>query len=234
VKEPVRGRYDPKTSAPREAPAIGAVVRELAGKPSFWLMSFGASASSIMGYGLIFWLPSFFERSFGLNLETRAWYYAAIIFFGGVAGIWLGGWLADKLGQARKSMFALVPAAAFILAAPAYAVGVMTNDLVIGFVLFLIPQALSLVWIGPVVAGVQGLVQPNARAVASALFLFINNLIGIGLGTLLMGRISDALRAVYGEESLRMAILYCTAFYVVAAVLMLLAARHLPKDWAKA
>jgi predicted MFS family arabinose efflux permease len=234
VKEPVRGRYDPKTATPQPAPAIGAVLKELAAKPSFWLLSFGASASSIMGYGLIFWLPSFFERSFGLSLESRAWYYAAIIFFGGVAGIWLGGWLADKLGQAKRSRYALVPAGAFILAAPAYAIGVMTNDLVIGFVLFLIPQALSLVWIGPVVAGVQGLVQPRARAVASALFLFINNLIGIGLGTLLMGRISDALRAVYGNESLRMAIFYCTGFYVLAAVLMLLASRYLDRDWAKA
>lgn len=234
VKEPMRGRYDAPSAAPQPAPAIGAVLKELSGKPSFWLMSFGASASSIMGYGLIFWLPSFFARSFGLELEQRAWYYAAIIFFGGVVGIWMGGWLADKLGQAKKSMFALVPAVAFCLAAPAYAIGVMNNDLALGFVLFVIPQALSLVWIGPVLAGVQGLVQPQARAVASAIFLFINNLIGIGLGTLLMGRISDALKTVYGDESLRMAILYCTGFYLVAAVLMLLAARTLGRDWAKA
>lgn len=233
VKEPMRGRFDPQTATPQPAPAIGAVLKELSKKPSFWLMSFGASASSVMGYGLIFWLPSFFERSFGLALADRAVYYAGILFFGGVVGIWMGGWLADKLGQAKKSMYALVPAFAFILAAPAYAFGVMTNDLVLGFFLFLAPQALSLVWIGPVLAGVQGLVQPRARAVASAIFLFINNLIGIGLGTLLMGRISDALRAVYGDESLRMAILYCTGFYVLAAVLMLLAARTLKRDWAQ-
>lgn len=234
VKEPVRGRFDPQTATPQPAPPISAVLKEISTKPSFWLMSFGASASSVMGYGLIFWLPSFFERSFGLGLADRAWYYAGILLFGGVIGIWMGGWLADKLGQAKKSMYALVPATAFILAAPAYALGVMTNDLVMGFFLFLIPQALSLVWIGPVLAGVQGLVQPRARAVASAIFLFINNLIGIGLGTLLMGRISDALRSVYGDESLRMAILYCTGFYVLAAVLMLLASRTLKRDWAQA
>lgn len=232
VKEPARGRFDAKPIEGEAPPSIGEVFGILARKPSFWLLSLGASSSSVMGYGLIFWLPSFFERSFGLGLEQRAWYYAGIIFFGGVAGIWLGGWLVDKLGQARRSMFALVPAIAFILAAPAYAVGVMTNNLALGFVLFLIPQALSLVWLGPVIAGIQGLAPMRGRAVASALFLFINNLIGIGLGTALMGRISDALRVVYGDESLRMAILYCTGFYIVAAILMFLAARTLPRDWA--
>lgn len=232
VKEPLRGRFDPGPKPP--APPFKDVAKLVLSKPAFWFLAFGASASSVMGYGLIFWLPSFFERSFGLTLVDRALFYSAILFFGGVAGIWAGGWLADKLGGARKSAFALVPAVAFLLAAPCYAFGVMAQDLRVGFFAFLVPQALSLMWLGPVLAAIQGLAPPAMRATASALFLFVNNLIGIGGGTLLLGAISETLVPIYGQESLRYSILYCTAFYVLAALLMAAAARRLPKDWHQA
>jgi hypothetical protein len=69
------------------------------------------------------------------------------------------------------------------------------------------------------------------RSTASASFLLINNLIGLGVGPLLMGRLSDALKATYGVDSLRNAAVACTAFYVLAAVLMFVAVRHLRASW---
>ena len=69
------------------------------------------------------------------------------------------------------------------------------------------------------------------RSTASGSFLFINNLIGLGVGPLLMGSISDALKASYGAESLRYAAVGCTAFYLVAALLMLFAIKRLRTDW---
>lgn len=58
------------------------------------------------------------------------------------------------------------------------------------------------------------------RSTASAVFLFINNLIGIGLGTTLIGVLSDALRVRgAGVESLRYATLSGTGFYVIASLL---------------
>src|SRR3546814_2431257 len=52
-------------------------------------------------------------------------------------------------------------------------------------------QALALMWLGPVIPAVQGLVPPTMRATASASVLFINNLLGIGAGTLFFGAVSD-------------------------------------------
>ena len=60
------------------------------------------------------------------------------------------------------------------------------------------------------------------RATASASFLLINNLIGLGVGPLLIGRLSDALKQSYGAEALRYAAVACTGFYLLAALLMLL------------
>jgi MFS family permease len=69
------------------------------------------------------------------------------------------------------------------------------------------------------------------RALASSLFLFINNLFGLGLGSLLIGRLSDHFTAHYGTESLRYAILTGTGFYLISAMFFALAARRLTQEW---
>jgi predicted MFS family arabinose efflux permease len=230
VREPARGRFDAKgaTGAPV---GFGEVMRVLLSKRSFWGLSFGASASSMMGYGMFFWLPSFFVRSYQLTLLEASLYYGAILLVGGIAGIWLGGTLADRFGAAKRRMYAIIPAIAFLATIPFYVGAVTSDSLVFSFVLFLVPTALGLVWIGPVLSSIQHVVPPQMRATASAVFLFVNNLIGIGLGTVALGALSDALSVQFGADSLRYAILAGTVFYLVAASLFLLSAKRLEKDW---
>jgi MFS family permease len=230
VREPPRGRFDAAT-APGAKTGLVAAVRTLAAKPSYWLLSFGAASSSIMGYGVFFWMPSFIARSFGFDLPQVAAYYGAILLIGGVAGVWLGGALADRLGATKRSRYALIPAVAFVLTLPCYIAGLVSASPLAAFFLFLPPTALGLAWLGPVISAVQHLAPPQMRTMASALFLFINNLIGLGLGALLIGALSDALRAQFGAEALRYSILAGTGFYVLAALLFAAAARTLPKDW---
>ena len=230
VREPARGRYDPP-AAKAPQPSLRAVMATLGGKPSFWLLAVGAACSSIMGYGMFFWIPSFMIRSHGLSLVEVSQFVGAAVFIGGVIGIWGGGWLGDRLGAANRAAYALVPAVAFVLAVPFFAGAVMTKSLTASFLLFLVPNALALAWLGPVVSAVQHLVAPAMRATASAIFLFINNLIGIGFGTWSIGRLSDALTQMYGTEALRYSILSGMVFYVLAAIFMFLASRRLVRDW---
>jgi predicted MFS family arabinose efflux permease len=230
VREPPRGRYDGALGAGRSA-SFREVMRVLLAKRSFWGISFGAAASSMMGYGAFFWLPSFFVRSHGMTLVDASLYYGAILLVGGIAGIWLGGWLADRFGATRRRVYALIPAIAFIATLPCYIGAVTTNSLTVSFVLFLVPTALGLVWLGPVLSAIQHIVPPGMRATASAIFLFVNNLIGIGLGSVALGVLSDALSARYGADSLRYAILAGTVLYLVAAALFLVSAKRLERDW---
>jgi predicted MFS family arabinose efflux permease len=230
VREPRRGRYDAQ-SAEQARSSFWSSSRLLMAKPSYWLLSFGAASSSIMGYGIFFWMPSFLVRSFGFSVEQVSLYYGAILLFGGVAGVWLGGALADMMGKSKRSRYALIPAAAFVLTLPCYVLGLLSSSPLVAFVLFLPPTALGLVWLGPVITAVQHLAPANARTTASALFLFINNLIGLGLGSLLIGALSDALTAEFGAEALRYSILAGTGFYVLAALLMAIAGRFLQRDW---
>lgn len=230
VKEPVRGRFDPP-QADAAAPPFRAVLSLLRRKPSFWLLAFGASCSSIVGYGMLFWTVSFFARTFDLPPITVSQIVGGITFVGGVAGVWAGGWLGDRLGASNPAAYGRVPALAYLIAVPFYVTGLLVHNLPVTILLFVVPVALALVWLGPVITAVQHLVPPSMRATASATFLFVNNLIGIGMGPLIIGFISDRLAPQFGSDALRYSILCVLVFYLLAAALMALASRHLAKDW---
>ncbi|GGL19711.1 MULTISPECIES: spinster family MFS transporter [Caulobacter] len=245
VRDPRRGGADmaPGDTTTVQAPAapLGEVVRVLAAKPSFWLLSFGAASSSVCGYGVALWLPSFFMRSLGLTLRETAWYYSGIAFFGGLLGIWLGGVVADRLGAKSKAGYPLTPAVAFLISVPCFLLAMNSGSLVGGmgggaalalaFAIFLIPTGLNLAWLGPITAAVQHLAPAPMRTTASALFLLINNLLGIAVGTYYFGLVSDLLKPAFGQESLRWSIYTGMGFYLVAALLFFLASRRLARDW---
>jgi MFS family permease len=230
VAEPVRGRLDANTQT-TIAPALPDILRALLAKPSFWLISFGTASSSMIGYSLFFWLPSVLVRSYDLTLLDASLYMGALTLVGGTIGIWLGGWAADRFGRADRAVFALIPAAAFVLTIPFYAFGLFAPSAVLAFVVLLVPMALGLAWLGPVLSAVQHLVQPGMRATAAAVHLFIVNLVGLGAGSVLLGALSDTLLVRYGDDSLRYAILAGMSLYLVAAVLFLFSTRWLADDW---
>jgi MFS family permease len=249
VREPKRGRYDNPKEVIKTA-SFSDVIKTIRSKKSFWLISFGAASSSIMGYGVFAWIPAFLVRSFGDDLAGflsfvpswmipagasstlyAAYYFSLIMFIGGLVGIFLGGFLADKLGAKNKAAYVLVPAIAFLVTVPFYITGVLTTNLTVLFFILLFPVALSLAWLGPVISALQHIVPTNMRATSTAIFLFINNFLGLAIGDPLLGKISDLLKGPFGEESLRYSILSGTIFYMLASVLFFLAAKHIKNEW---
>jgi MFS family permease len=170
-------------------------------------------------------------RSFEMTLLSASLYFGAVLLIGGLAGIWAGGWLGDRFGQMRRSRYITIPAIAFLATIPFYIIAMTSESMLLTFTILLIPTALGLVWLGPVISVIQHLVPPNMRATASAIFLFINNLIGIGIGTFAIGLLSDLLAVQYGDDSLRYSILAGTSFYIIAAALFFLAAKWVEQDW---
>jgi predicted MFS family arabinose efflux permease len=225
VREPTR------EPTPVKPASFGQTFAALASKPVFWLISLGAAFSSTFAYGSAFWLPSYFGRSLGLSTHDTALYYGAVVLGGGLVGVWGGGWVADRFGQARRRVYVRAPALAFLLAGPCFLAALTTHSLAAAFLLFLLPQALSLFWLGPVITAVQHLVPAAQRSSASACFLFINNLIGLGCGSLFFGAMSDALKPTYGAEALKVAILIGLSFYLVAAALLGSAGKRLECSW---
>lgn len=225
----VRDLPKPRTDV-GAAPPLRAVFPMLARKPTFWLLAFASSFSSLCGYGLALWTPSVMMRSFGFDIIQTGQFFGSLLLIGGVAGVFAGGWLADRLATADARWYAWLPAAAWGITAPTFALGLLAPSPWSAWPLLLVPNALNILWLGPVTTAVQKLVPPSMRATASASFLLINNLIGLGVGPMLMGKMSDLMKASYGTEALRYATVFCLGFYVLAALLALLAARRIRRD----
>lgn len=225
VKEPVRA-VQAKDAAP-----VSAVFAILRAKPSFWLMAFAASMSSMAGYGLAFWVPSVLMRSYGFDLAVTSYYFGSLLLVGGVFGVFLGGFLADRLGKADRGVYAKIPAIAWLITAPLFIAAFLSPSPAIAWAFFLIPNALNILWLGPLITAVQHLVPAHMRATASASFLFINNLIGLGLGSFAMGGLSDYMTPQFGNEALRYSAIAVVLLYFVATLLAFLAVKPLRRDW---
>ncbi len=224
VREPVR------RANPVRMP-VGAVFAILARKPSFWLLGFAAASSSLCGYGLAFWVPSVLVRSLGFDLGQVGQFVGSLLLIGGSAGVLAGGWLGDRLGARDRGWFARLPALAWMVTVPLFAGGLLVDSPTLAWALFLVPHGLNILWLGPVTTAIQHLVPAEMRATASASFLLINNLVGLGLGSLVMGALSDAMTVRFGADALRYAVVGTLGFYLVAALLGLLAVRPLRRDW---
>lgn len=229
VKDPPRGGLD---RAPQGDPAtFGETLAHLRSKPSFWLIALGSAMAATASYGISFWIPSFYVRSFGMPLATVSYAYAAMLLFGGVAGTWIGAWLGDRFGPKDPAAYLLVPIGALLAGLPFFIAAVSVRSAPLSLVLMTVPTALGGMGFGTVLTAIQHVVRPSLRSTGSATFLLINNLIGLGLGSALLGLISDSLQRQYGEESLRYALLAGGGFYIVAVLFYWLASRRLKRDW---
>jgi MFS family permease len=227
----VRDRPRPEPIAAVERTPLLAVFPILAAKPAFWLMAFGAGCSSLAGYGLALWVPKILMVRFDWGLITAGQFMGSLLLIGGASGVFLGGVLADRLGKGDRGWYVKLPAYAWLITAPTFAIGLLSPSPVLAWACLLIPNALNILWLGPITTAVQHLAPPHMRASASGAFLFINNLIGLGVGPWLLGAISVSLKAQYGDDSLRYAAIICVGFYLVAAVLGLLAVKSLRRGW---
>ena len=203
----------------------------VARNPAFWLLAFASSASSLCGYGLALWTPKVMMQSFGLDLVSTGNFLASVLLIGGCAGVFAGGWFADRLGSTDKGWYAKLPAIAWFISVPAWGLGFFAPNLWIAWPLLLVGSAVNILWLGPVATAVQHLVPQPMRSTASASFLLINNLIGLGIGPWLMGRLADALEAAHGANALRDAAVVCLGFYGLAGLLMILSIRSLKASW---
>ncbi len=227
VREPVRGRFDPPWP-PR--PALSAVLRHLRRTPAFAFLALGAAMTSLVSYGLAFWGPSYFARSLHMGLVDRSIGLGGAALIGGIAGIWAGGVFADRARAGGPGAYGRVAAIGCALTAPAYALPTLAHQAWVALPLVALAVGLSLVWMGPVIAAVQELAPPTMRATAAAVYLLILNLIALGLGTPVVGWISDGLKARYGAEALRYAMLSVLPIYLVAAGLFWVAGRQLARS----
>jgi len=229
----------------RDAKPFREALAELRKKRTFWLVSFAAAIKAFIGYGQAPFAASFFYRNhleevtalgamFGLQpggfLGLALGLMAGI---GGAIGAFAGGVIADKYGARDFRAYVSVPAIASVAVIPIFLIGVLSPSAVVAIASLFFGAVIATLWYGPVYATAQTIVKPHMRATASAILLFIINLIGLGLGPLAVGALSDMFAISFGMgegEGVRWALVVAALTGLIAAALFWMARKTIREE----
>ena len=214
LREPRRGAAMIAARANATAPRVLSnreALTAILGSRAFVLLLAAGTAASFLGYGKITWTTIFFQRTHGMSPGEVGFWFGLWGGAAGIAGTFLGGWLADRYGRENRRHVLTAPAIGMALAAPLAFAAYLATDWRVALALLMLPTLLNSLYYGPCYSSVQGLVKLEARAMATAILLFCQNLIGLGLGPLFFGMLSDGIKPIAGEESVRW-VLYGAAF----------------------
>lgn len=247
VEPRVKLAVDAAKRAASETPQVpfSEVLRVLRGKRTFWLMAAAVSIVAFIGYGHAPFGASFFLRVHGEEIAVLAEQFGLgpIGFVGvslglilGVAaglGVYIGGWIGDRFGSRDAGAYMSIPGIAVLLSVPVYAVALLMPSFLPILPILAVNSVLVSVWQGPVYATVQNIVPVHMRATAASIFLFIANLVGLGLGPLAVGAVSDLLAGPFGMgsgEGVRWALIGSQFLAIPAFVCFWLARRSIAEE----
>jgi predicted MFS family arabinose efflux permease len=205
---------------PDRAP-LGETIRFLWRRKSFRFLVLASGLTSISGYAALAFLPSFLQRSHHLTHMQIGLLLGGVTGVIGFFGTMLPGLWSDRMKRSGLS----VPVITLLAALPFQAAIYLSGDLRLVIPALTLAAFFASSWLGPSLAAAQALVPTAMRAQTAALLLAALNLIGMAVGPLLVGAISELLRSTLGEESLRIA-LFCSIVPSAAAVLCFVAARR--------
>lgn len=233
VREPPRGHWETRGGAPPAAPVpFAEALSRLRQNRSFVWLVLATSLQSTAGYALIAWGPTFLQRVHGVSQAQTGLQMGLAIGFTGIAGAWLGGVLADRLGARDERWFLRLPALEVLLALPFGLGFLLLASERAAFACFLPCYALGAMYVGPMHSTIQNLAAPGLRATAAAVNLFFVNMLGLGLGPLVVGILNDAFAARWGDAGIRWSLACVIALGSGSSLLFYLASRGLPRDLA--
>jgi predicted MFS family arabinose efflux permease len=231
IREPIRGIADGieiKTSV-----TFKETLSILWALKSFRFFALASGLTAFCSYGIGNFLPSFLIRSHGFETTQVGISLAITAGLGGIIGTYAGGHFADKLGLKDMRWYLWVPAIPAIFAPLLITSAMFMNDSTLALACLFISTVFGALYLGPVIAITHTLVNPNMRAMSSAILFLVLNLIGLGCGPLVVGLISDALTPSLGSDALRYAIAGVSFVGLLSMLAFYRAAKYLPEDLAK-
>ncbi len=206
VVEPERGASERRTDSGQQ-PRMFEVLEFLLSRRSSVHMGIAAGLSSFVGYSVVNFMPSFLSRSFALGLADIGFILGVVVGVFGGLGFFFGGFIADRIGRTGQRRAFRFLAVAMVLSAVLNAGVFLSTSVVWCIGLFLLPTIVSNFYLAPVLSQTQGLVSLRMRSVASALVLLVINIIGLAMGPLVTGIVSDLFEPYAGAESMRYSLL---------------------------
>jgi MFS family permease len=217
LREPRRGMSG-SAAASVGNPSLWQVGMALWNNRTFRHLLFCFSVASFFGYGILQWLPAFFLRSYGFQTRELGAWFTLVYGAAGLLGTFLGGQWAARYAARNERLQLKVMAAGYASFGIISAFIYLSSNRYVSLGLLAVATLGSATTAGPMFATIQTLVPQRMRATSIALIYLFGNLVGMGLGPLLAGALSDGLRPRFGDESLRYALLsLCPGYLWVGA-----------------
>lgn len=236
LKEPKRGAMEVGDSKPIAQATFGEALTTILRIPSWWAMCIGIAAGSFVSYAF-----AGFQTKYLIGLDPDFNFKTLIIALGvinGVAyagGTYLGARLSDLWGARDIRAYGWLPAIAIGICLPTIIAGMWVASVWIHLVYTTILLLFLGMYLGPSFAIAQTLAPINMRAMSTALFFFILNIVALGGGPTVAGILSDYFQQSYEPlQALRLSLTVVAMMFVVSVASFLVVSKTLPKDWKEA
>jgi MFS family permease len=197
IKEPTRKDLLLSTDG-RNKPDLKQALKLVFAHPrTFLSICIGTAFTAFVSYGCTAWTPTYFFRTFGWPIQKAGLRFGIVLLSASMCGVLWGGWYADRLKnkgiQQGRVRIGLIAGAGIFLCCLVPLIH--DPNIVLGFLF--IPLFFVASPIGASASAIQELMPNQIRALASAIFLFIINIIGMALGPLVVAFFTDS---IYKDE----------------------------------
>ena len=233
LKEPLRGAMELTSSTTISKPPFLDSLKVLMRIPAWWAMCFGIAFGSFVSYA-----KSAFQTKYLVTLDPSFDFQTLVIILGIMngttyaGGAFFGARLADIWGKKDIRAYGWLPAIAMLLCLPVGIIGWWVDSVEMHLVFATFALLLLGIYLGPSFAIAQTLAPIHMRAMSTALFFFILNMIALGGGPTFAGWLMDVFGNNYNEiESIRYSLTVTTCVFIPSVISFLLVSKFLPKDW---
>jgi len=212
-------------------------LRILARRRAFVHVVAGSAAIAFAQSGIAAWIPSYLIRAHSMPLAQLGLTLGLITGVCGAIGTWFGGWQGTRLSQSGLHRVLWLPIAGILLCAPLYIIVLNMGSGQSTLAMLILPITVGAFWTAPSIALTQSLAPIAMRARASAVYIVAANLIGVSMGPLVAGALSDWFTRLHGGNAalgLRDALASITIFFLLGALHWALASRALRRENAHA
>lgn len=219
-----------RASRQSAVPPLWEVTKGLWVNASFRNVALALVVAYFFSAGLTQWQPAFYLRSYGVKEGALGTWLAFAYSIPGIIGIPLGGYIASRWAAGRERVQLVACAALYGSAGIITPFVYLTRDYHLSLVLFGLSTLPFNLMSGPLMAVMAAVLRPQTRALSLTALFFFANLVGSGLGPLLSGVMSDALRPIFGIDSLRYALVLMAPWYLWCGWHVWLASKTVLRD----
>jgi len=239
IREPKRGQQE-KASVDVIKVPFKTALKTLLSIKSWWAMCLGIALASFVSYAVSAWQIDYLlpfdaaqETPYGFRKMMYVLAFLNCFLYGG--GTFFGGWVTQKLSKKSVRAYGFVPAISILICLPLLILTFWSTNTFIhlvcgGSLLFFLGM-----YLGPSFAVAQTLAPINMRAMSTALFFLVLNMIALGGGPTVAGYLIDYFEPAHGNiHAIRLTLTWISGMFVLSAISFLIVAKTLPKDWAEA